>query len=384
MLPLGKSDLRPRSYEIVLLVFAPVVWILIQTTPLHFSLDLAGVFGMNILKIVWAVYLLSIPIIAAKAVFLGKKEGWEKIRRFSTWLPLIQPYWTFRFFLLTLRRCFAVMGIIYLFLHLKHVILLVHDANYDLFFWNLDRLVHFGFQPNVWLMENFGTHHNLAIVIDYLYIKFFGYQYLVALLFLLEIKGRELSEKFFLAIALFWSLGGFSYLVMPADGPCYAILSKHALPAEYQKHLFVYPVTADHTSSKYFANYNESKIWIAKIFQERLWISRARFIFEGREPIAFYGIAAMPSLHVAGVGLYMLFLFMASGLLGVAGLIFTLITFFGSVFLQWHYAVDGYVGFLLAYPIWIFCTGKTDWIPRLEPGSLFGIQPEPHTTEGEG
>jgi hypothetical protein len=312
-LGLDLSDLRPKSYEIVFLLFTLVCAVLIRFTPLQFSTELALVFFVNVLKIAGSVFGLSIPIILVRALVHGRRRGWGELRKPAAWGTLARPYWTVRFLILTLRRGIAVMGVIYFFLHLKHAILFLHTGNFDLLFWNLDRWVHFGIQPNVWLMERFGAHHNLAIVLDYLYIKFFGYQYLVAVLFLLEIRGRELSERFFLAVALLWSLGGFSYLALPADGPCYAILTRHALPDEYRRHLFPYPVTADHTSPAYFARYEESKIWIAKIFQERLWVSRAQFLFEATPPAAFYGIAAMPSLHVTGVVLYMLFLFTVSG-----------------------------------------------------------------------
>ena len=72
-------------------------------------------------------------------------------------------------------------------------------------------------------------------------------------------------------------------------------------------------------------------------------------------PGVFYGLTAMPSLHVAAVTMIMIFLFRASAIAGAFGLVYVCTTFLGSIFLQWHYAIDGYIGALMATVICIFC-----------------------------
>jgi membrane-associated phospholipid phosphatase len=62
----------------------------------------------------------------------------------------------------------------------------------------------------------------------------------------------------------------------------------------------------------------------------------------------FYGIAAMPSLHVAAVVLFARFLARLSILAGIVGALYAVAIAVGLVLLQWHYAVDGYAGILLA------------------------------------
>jgi membrane-associated phospholipid phosphatase len=56
----------------------------------------------------------------------------------------------------------------------------------------------------------------------------------------------------------------------------------------------------------------------------------------------------MPSLHVAAVVLFARFLARLSLLAGIVGTIYAIAIAVGSVFLQWHYGVDGYAGTLLA------------------------------------
>ena len=60
----------------------------------------------------------------------------------------------------------------------------------------------------------------------------------------------------------------------------------------------------------------------------------------------------MPSIHVASVVLNALFGFALSRLLGFALTVVALFTFAASIELGWHYALDGYVGALIACGIW--------------------------------
>ncbi|MCB0325158.1 MAG: phosphatase PAP2 family protein, partial [Bdellovibrionales bacterium] len=137
-------------------------------------------------------------------------------------------------------------------------------------------------------------------------------------------------------------------LAYPADGPCYSILLEQSVDDPAQRsHVAKFPVTRDVPDS-YLQTYTESKIWTAKAYQFQLWTDRRRFLRGERFPGLFYGISAMPSLHVAAVTMIAFFLFHVSTLLGIIGTCYAIVTFIGSIFLQWHYAVDGYIGFIMA------------------------------------
>ncbi len=344
-------DWRIRKYEVVLLMYA-VVCVPLISGKLPFSPELAGYFFLRVFTYTAAVYAIACIIIAGRFIrwWLTRTSGASELH---SKLRLFVPYFTVNFLLLTLRRGTAILGVLYLFLHLKHVILFIHFNNFDLTFWNLDRTIHFGIQPNIWLLERYGSNFDFATLFDQVYKWYFKYLILVSIFFLLEIRGRELTEKFFLAYTLLWGIGGLSYLIMPTDGPCYAILGPHSVPKEEQQHVFSFPVTSEVPAS-YVKAYNDSRIWIAKVYQEKLWHHRHRFLAGKELPGDFYGIAAMPSLHVAAVTMVAIFLFTASPPAGFFAIIFAVMVFIGSVFLQWHYAIDGYVGILLAISVsWV-------------------------------
>ncbi len=352
-----KIDWRPRYYECAFAVMGVLYVILVGRTHLPFSMELARVFALKLGTIVLAIYALSLLIIGARMLMLAQLSGVASLKDRTALLALAQPYWSLDYLLRTIRRSAVLLASIYLFLHLKHVVLWLNHANNDLFFWHLDRRLHFGVQPNIWAMTTFGKQHEVAVLVDWLYIKYFPYKLIVTIFFLLELKGRKLTESFVLAYTLLWLLGGLSYLIKPADGPCYAVLLNSSVPEEAQTHVFTFPVVR-RLPREYVESYEQAKIWIAKHYQERLWTDRRDFLRGADYPGVFYGISAMPSLHVAAVTMMAIFLWQASALAGALAVLYALIIFFGSFFLQWHYAVDGYIGFLFAVLISLFalCT----------------------------
>lgn len=352
--PLLKFDLTPRKYEVAFGIFALIVTYLVWDTPLPFSRALALHFFERVFGFVGVVYMVAVVVTLIKGCVRWTQTAINPFTNKRDLIEVIQPYWTLNYLLLTFRRGVAILGVVYFFLHLKHVVLFINRENYDLFFWNLDRTLHFGVQPNVWAMETFGNSVDLGITIDWIYSwMYFKYLIAAAIMFLFEVRGRDLTEKFFLAYTLLWAFGGLGYLIMPADGPVYAILGDRSVAKESQRHIFQFPITED-VPLTYKDTYSEAKIWKAKLFQEKLWEHRRRFLERERLPGRFYGIAAMPSLHIAAVTMLMIFFFFISPYLGVVGAIWVGVMFFGSIFLQWHYAVDGYAGMLLAAVVCFF------------------------------
>ena len=64
------------------------------------------------------------------------------------------------------------------------------------------------------------------------------------------------------------------------------------------------------------------------------------------------GISAMPSIHVAVVTLQTLAAVSVSRILGMLAGCYALFILFGSVYLGWHYALDGYVSALFVCGTW--------------------------------
>ncbi|MCB0325295.1 MAG: phosphatase PAP2 family protein [Bdellovibrionales bacterium] len=338
-------DWSPRNSELVLLVFLPLYLGLIWNTHLPLSIPLLKAFAFKGAQLVGGVYLLAVPLVISKALWWRfSRTGVTRLDR-EVWRAAANPFCSTSFLFLSMKRAVVVLGSIYLFLHLKHLILWFHTANYDQFFWDLDRWLHFGVQPNIALLEFLSGYPAAQVMLDWLYMKYFDFMLLVAVLFMLEPRSRKLSDAFFTAYSLFWLVGGLSYFAYPADGPCYAMLAQYSVGMDTAEraHLFRFPLQTD-LPEKYLTAYQEAKIPTAKYFQQRLWKDRQVFLAGKGYPGAFYGVAAMPSLHVAAVTMMSVFLFAVSGLLGLLGTAFLVVTLVGSVVLQWHYAIDGYAG----------------------------------------
>lgn len=69
------------------------------------------------------------------------------------------------------------------------------------------------------------------------------------------------------------------------------------------------------------------------------------------------GISAMPSMHVAIVTLNALFISRLSRGWGVAAWLFAAAIMIGSVYLSWHYAIDGYLSIAVVLAVW-WATGR--------------------------
>lgn len=342
-------DFRPRNFDLVVLLSLPAYLALILYTHLPISFVFLRAFFTNAGYLVVLTYVIASVLVAGKAIWAYRNDPTvfqDKERRNL----LFAPYFTIDFLFITIRRTIAIFTIIFLFLHLKHLILFLRTANFDELFWNLDKQMHGGIQPNIWAMDFIGSNYTAQVILDWLYIKYFDYKLLVSLFFLLEIPKRKLSDSYFTAYALLWSLGGLAYLIMPADGPCFAVLSPYSvgIEKEERRHIFPSPMTLD-VPKRYTELYVDAKIPTAKFYQWRLWSDRMNFLEGKNYPTVFYGIAAMPSLHVAAVTMIAVFIWAVSPIAGIFSVAFALITFFGSIYLQWHYAIDGYFGFFLGF-----------------------------------
>ena len=132
-----------------------------------------------------------------------------------------------------------------------------------------------------------------------------------------------LRTRFFLAYFSLWMVGGLLAVLVPSIGPIY-------------------------THPEWFVQ-NEMP-W-ARFIQRMLWSGYQQLMMN---PALFHarvyeGIAAFPSLHVGLVALFALFVRHVHRTAGHLMWCYVVLMQVGSVHLGWHYAVDGYVGMLLAY-----------------------------------
>lgn len=230
--------------------------------------------------------------------------------------------------LLDLARMFIVLGLVtWSYSWLKVFIPHLNRWVTDPLLAALDMKLHLGINPNRLLIELF-PFPGLVRAVDFYYA---GFVYSMGLGFALLASALDPRERarFASGFAILWIAGSWLYVALPSLGPCYVFPDDYAA---VRAHLPLQTET------------------------QRLLIAQYRVVTSGLKsgtslnPV--FGVAAMPSLHVAGQA----FLAFAArkrypGLALLFG-VCSVLTFFGSLLTGWHYAVDGYAGFLLAWGAW--------------------------------
>lgn len=194
----------------------------------------------------------------------------------------------------------------------------------------IDKLIHFG--PAWRLFEPFMTQP-LVRALDMLYMMWFPLL-VIFTAWCCWTTRRALRERAILAWLLLWIGGGtIGAWVFSSGGPVYyAAIVGQPEPA------YLELVEKLDTLGIEIARRNHQAVW--NLSQEDRWGP-------------FAGISAMPSMHVAVVALYAMVAWRRWIPAGIAVWIFVLLTQAGSVVLAWHYAIDGYVGILLAWTSWV-------------------------------
>ncbi len=232
---------------------------------------------------------------------------------------VLTPAWL----ILWLRLWVAVWLISFSYFWLKVHVPLINTSRWDAALWEIDRIVHLGFQPTELVGGLLGGSF-VATALDHWYANWL-LTVLFCLAFFVASNEASLRRGFGLSCVLMWGFGAWLYLSVPALGPVYAYPELFE-PGEI-------PPIAHRVQQALWANYQlvlESGLGRPARFDHRL------------------GVAALPSLHV---GFHWLFALWARRLwrpLFWPVVAMTLGTFVGSVLTGWHYAVDGYVGVGLA------------------------------------
>jgi hypothetical protein len=225
---------------------------------------------------------------------------------------------------LWLRLWIVCMALTYTYFWVKVCVPLLRTDLYDPVFWKLDRLLHFGLSPSVFATALF-EEGSLAGWLD----RWYGLwtpSVLIMLAFFTASTDALLRRRFMLSCVFLWGLGCWLYVALPALGPIY-----------YVSEIW---------------NEFAGKIPAASAMHEALWANYQKML-AGRNGVLrefnpIYAIAAMPSLHVAAHALFAVWSWRHARPIAWIFIAATGLTFLGSLVTGWHYAVDGYVGILLA------------------------------------
>lgn len=258
---------------------------------------------------------------AVRAAAVARKDGVARARLYL-WL-LSRPG-----SLLDLARMLLVLGLVtWSYSWLKVFVPHLNRWVTDPLLASADLWIHLGINPNRLLIELF-PYPAFWRGVDVYYA---GFVFTLGAGFALLASALDPRERarFAAGFTVLWIAGSWLYVALPSLGPCYVFPEDYAA---VRAHL---PLQAE---------------------TQRLLIAQYRVLTSGLKPGTalnpVFGIAAMPSLHVAGQA----FLAFASRKrhprLALFFAVLSILTYFGSLVTGWHYAVDGYAGFLLAWGAW--------------------------------
>jgi hypothetical protein len=257
-------------------------------------------------------------------------------RPLKYWLAEIKDYfakqvrWSYSLPLLT--GLFLFIGS---FTAFKSQIAVVYPFAFDIDFHKLDVFLHFGRAPWEWLHEFF-SHPVWSIVFGYIYNLWF---FIIIYAFFLACFGYrqyELGIRYLIASLLLWSVAGNGLaLIFSSAGPCfYGLLELGSDP---------------------YAGLMAELNKISETYSPILTLNVQNMLWEGYQSHTSGetgGISAFPSLHVASSVLVARTAFAQKLSIRWFLVVFAAMILIGSVYLGWHYAVDGYAGIVLGLCAW--------------------------------
>ena len=311
-------------------------------TAISFGLDLGGVYPGFVTR--WftpGTYALALPLVSLAALlywalsalrivhrrFRARREGREDQ------MPALSDVWRDPRPWRALALATSALLLLNVFGCWKAMIPQINPFSWDPAFATVDRVLHLGRDPWLWLHQVFGDPL-LTRQLDVFYSLWFYFVPLMVLWMSWTSK-HEVRQRFFLTFALCWIvLGTVAATVFSSAGPAY-----------YAR------VTGDPGAFRDLMVYLDSA-WRghpfnARVGQELLW---AQYVYDGSIPWA--RISAMPSLHIAMVFLYAITASAANRVIGVFFWMYALLVLIGSVHLGWHYAVDGYAAIAAVAGFW--------------------------------
>ena len=211
---------------------------------------------------------------------------------------------------------------------LKQAIPIINPGVLDEDLLTCERIIHFGIVPSLLFVNILKNHESIVSVLDKIYFSWYFVKVIVFSFIVFYFPKRK-RIVFFYSYFLIWILGGSLAILFPSWGPIY-----------YKPHWFT-----EILPHARFANVLQKILWdhylqIIKLSKTGDYIV---YIYEG--------IAAIPSLHVATVALYFFFFKKWSRWVASLALSYLCLIQFGSFVLGWHYAIDGYLGILIAWAV---------------------------------
>jgi membrane-associated phospholipid phosphatase len=231
-------------------------------------------------------------------------------------------------------------------LEIKMNIPSMHPFSWDETFMQLDRTLHGGVDPWLWLQPVFGNTPMTAFL-DFFYNIWIPILFATWVYLAFRPKFDIVRLQFFLSFVIVWLFGGALIATLfSSAGPVY--YSQIGLsPNPFAPLLdFLHSTNATVSLGAVSA-------------QTLLWDSYTGKVYP------YLGISAFPSMHNALAALLALVAWRMHRVLGILMTIFAGLILLGSVHLAWHYAVDSYAGILIAILSWWMAGRLARWNMRL-------------------
>jgi hypothetical protein len=192
---------------------------------------------------------------------------------------------------------------------------------------------HLLFGMDAWRWAHAAMPASLAQAWTFYYAVIWGFVLVFSGALIAVFASRRFAATYFTALMLSWLIGGIAMAyAISAAGPVFAHLADPDLAARFL------PLREE----------------LARILGEKdLVLLSQRYLAAGMNvPVALKGggISAMPSMHIATATVLVLAAWKTRWL--SLALLFLAMTFFGSVYLGYHYAVDAPVAALVAWACW--------------------------------
>jgi hypothetical protein len=217
----------------------------------------------------------------------------------------------------------------------KQAIPFIHPFTWDARIAAVGAAMHGG--THLWVsLQPILAHPAVTVAMDWFYHRLWAVILLSAFAYGALLPPSPLRRQYLLAFVLvFLVIGTLAATALASAGPAYYAHVVGTASNPYAPLL------------TYLDSVNVRDGLLAVRGQAGLWYAYTHNV----EALGF-GVSAMPSVHVASATLVALFGFALARPIGVLLGLIAICTFVASVALGWHYALDGYVGALLACCVW--------------------------------
>ena len=219
------------------------------------------------------------------------------------------------------------------FTSMKQMIPGIHPFSWDQEFAALDHWLHFGIDP--WkLLHPFFSLPFITYALNINYNVWLVAVFAALYWQLFSLSNPYARMHFFYAFFFCWVINGTLIAILfSSAGPCFL---ERLTGSDYYAPLMAH---LNHANEKFqiFAVSTQNMVWNAA--------SKNESMIGG-------GISAIPSIHVTTAMLFWLLARELKNKYTRLFLIFFVLIVLGSIYLGWHYAVDGYLAIILTYAIW--------------------------------